>query len=327
MHILYNNIDIMESIGRINKYDNLKGLAIILIVLGHMCLFPTIKGVIYIIHLPIFFFVAGYFSKIGPDEPIKAFKRLFIPFFVFCIIYELFDIFVMGGTLSKKMFVNPGYALWFLISLFTMKMLLPILDKLRYPILTAFILALLIGFIDVDLLGISRTFVFLPIFLVGFYYKDLSKKIKFRIENNLVLVLLLILTLVSCVIVAYNVPFDMILFKAPYKNYNILNILIRAVILILGGANVLILNKLMTNSENILTKFGRNSMSVYVLHVYFVVLLRPIMQPLYANRPILFLIAMVVISLAIVYVLSRDFVSKGVNKLTDSVYNLITKNV
>lgn len=317
----------MESVGRINKYDNLKGLAIILIVLGHMCLFPVLKSVIYIIHLPIFFFVAGYFSKIGLDEPIKAFKRLLVPFIVFCIIYELFDIFVMGGTLNKKMFINPGYALWFLISLFTMKMLLPILDKLRYPILTAFILALLIGFIDVDLLGISRTFVFLPIFLVGFYYNDLSEKINFKIENNLVLVLLLILTLVSCVIVAYNVPFDMVLLKAPYKNYNILNILIRAVILILGGVNVLILNKLMTNSENILTKFGRNSMSVYVLHVYFVVLLRPIMKSFYAHHAKLFLIAMIVISLAIVYLLSRDFVSKGVNKLTDSVYNIVTKNV
>lgn len=317
----------MESVGRINKYDNLKGLAIILIVLGHMCFFPVLKNVIYIVHLPIFFFVAGYFSKIGTDEPVKAFKRLMVPFIIFCIIYELFDLFVMGGTLNKKMFLNPGYALWFLISLFTMKMLLPILDKLRYPILTAFILALLIGFIDADLLGISRTFAFFPIFLIGFYYNDLSEKIKFRIENNRVLVLLLILTLISCVIVAYNVPFNMVLLKDPYKSYSILNILIRAVILILGGTNVLILNKLMTNSENVLTKFGRNSMSVYVLHVYFVVLLRPIMEPFYLHHERLFLIAMVVISLAIVYILSRDFVSKGVNKLTDSVYNIVTKNV
>ena len=90
-------IDIMESVGRINKYDNLKGLAIIFIVLGHMCFFPVLKNVIYIVHLPIFFFVAGYFSKIGPDEPVKAFKRLMVPFIIFCIIYELFDLFVMGG--------------------------------------------------------------------------------------------------------------------------------------------------------------------------------------------------------------------------------------
>lgn len=318
--------------GRINKYDNLRGLAIILIVLGHMSFltaFTSVKlihSLLYIIHLPIFFFVAGYFSKIGSDEPVKAFKRLLIPFIIFCIIYELFSVFVVGKSPNHNLFFDPGYALWFLFSLFTMKMLLPILDKLRYPILISFIMALLIGFFDVEFLGVSRTFVFLPIFLVGFYYNDLKDKISFRLENRYILLLLLILTLALCVVVAYFVPFYAILLKQPYGNFSISKILIRAVILILGGANVILLNKLMTNSENVLTKFGRNSMSVYVLHVYIVVLIRPLMKPYFSHHEKLFLIAILAISLAIVYILSRDFVSKGVNKLTDSVYNLVTKN-
>ena len=208
-----------------------------------------------------------------------------------------------------------------------MKMLLPILDKLRYPILISFIMALLIGFFDVEFLGVSRTFVFLPIFLVGFYYNDLRDKINFRLENRYILLLLLILTLALCVVVAYFVPFYAILLKQPYGNFSISKILIRAVILILGGANVLLLNKLMTNSENVLSKFGRNSMSVYVLHVYIVVLIRPLMKPYFSHHEKLFLIAILAISLAIVYILSRDFVSKGVNKLTDSVFNLVTRNI
>lgn len=271
--------------------------------------------------------MAGYFSKIGPDEPVKAFKRLLIPFIVFCIIYELFSVFVVGKSPNHNLFFDPGYALWFLFSLFTMKMLLPILDKLRYPILISFIMALLIGFFDVEFLGVSRTFVFLPIFLVGFYYNDLRDKISFRLENRYILLLLLILTLALCVVVAYFVPFNTILLKQPYGNFKISKILIRAVILILGGANVLLLNKLMTNSENVLTKFGRNSMSVYVLHVYIVVLIRPLMKPYFSHHEKLFLIAILAISLAIVYILSRDFVSKGVNKLTDSVFNLVTRNI
>lgn len=322
---------------RINRFDNLKGIAIILIVLGHMTFLTSFKSVniihnfIYIIHLPIFFFVAGYFSKIGPDEPIKAFKRLFVPFVIFCIIYELFSVFIIGNHPNTKLFINPGYALWFLISLFTMKLLLPIFDKFRYPILTAFIIALLIGYVDADFLGVSRTCAFLPIFLVGFYYNDLKEKIETKynkisslLENNLTIIILFIITIICCIIVAYVLPFKTILLKDPYKNYSILNMLIRSIILILGGFHALLLNRLMTNNKNILTKIGKNSLSVYLLHVYFVVLIRPLMKPYFSQHEKLFIITAVIISFIIVYILSRDFVAKGVNKLTDSVFKLIS---
>ena len=122
----------MSTKVRINKYDNLKGLAIFLIVLGHLTfltkftIIKVIHNFLCIIHLPIFFFVAGYFSKIGPDEPIKAFKRLFIPFIIFCILWDLFYSVVLGNNHTAALLINPGFALWFLIALFMMKLLLPI---------------------------------------------------------------------------------------------------------------------------------------------------------------------------------------------------------
>ena len=326
----------MDSSERINRFDNLKGIAIMLIVLGHMTFLTSFTSVglihnfVYIIHLPIFFFVAGYFSKIGPDEPIKAFKRLFVPFVVFCIIYELFNLFIMGKPHNTMLFLNPGYALWFLFSLFTMKLLLPILNKFKYPILTAFIVALLIGYIDAVLLGISRTCTFLPIFLIGFYYNELKEKIEVKynkisnlLENNLFIIFLFIITISCCIIAAYFLPFDAILLKNPYKTHSISNMVIRSIILILGGSNALLLNRLMTNNKNILTKIGKNSMSVYLLHVYIVVLIRPLMKPYFSHHEKLFIIAAIIITFIIVFVLSRDFVAKGVNKLTDSVFKLI----
>lgn len=62
---------------RINKFDNLKGFAIFLIVLGHVAYSMNISSLnyfnrfIFIFHLPIFFFVAGYFSKITLDQQVK----------------------------------------------------------------------------------------------------------------------------------------------------------------------------------------------------------------------------------------------------------------
>ena len=81
------NMDELKSSVRINRFDNLKGLAIFLIVLGHLSFITELDSInlihnyIYLIHLPIFFFVAGYFSKIGPDETKKSYmfklSRLF----------------------------------------------------------------------------------------------------------------------------------------------------------------------------------------------------------------------------------------------------------
>lgn len=69
---------------RINKYDNIKGLAIILVVFVHMIIIKNngvkfldlsiIKNFLLIIILPLFFFVSGYFSKIGPNYYSKAVK-------------------------------------------------------------------------------------------------------------------------------------------------------------------------------------------------------------------------------------------------------------
>lgn len=325
----------MNKTVRINKYDNLKGLAIFLIVLGHMTFLTQFESIriihayIYIIHLPIFFFVSGYFSKIGPNEPIKAFKRLFIPYIIFCIIWDLFNMFVLGKPHNNLLFINPGYALWFLISLFFMKLLLPIIDKFRYPVLIALIFAVLGGFLNMDILGISRTLAFLPIFLIGFYYNDyknlLNDNISSWLEKKYVIYLLFIFTTLSCILAAIFIPATILILKNQFVVYNLTNVIYRFIIIILGIANTLLLNRLMTNRNNFLTKIGKNSMGVYVLHVYFIAILKITMRPYFSHHEKLFLITAILISMILTFVLSRDFITKGINKLTDTVFNLLCK--
>lgn len=175
---------------RINKYDNLKGFAIILIVFGHFMVLANenliaIHNFISIIDLPIFFFVSGYFSKISPKEPLKSFKRLMIPYLILCIFMRLKGLFVLGTNYSYPLFISTEFGLWFLISLFTMKLSLPIFDKLKYPVLIAIFNSLLIGLLGIDseILGITRTFSYLPIFLIGFYYDEYTQKVKNRVSN------------------------------------------------------------------------------------------------------------------------------------------------
>lgn len=328
---------------RINRFDNLKGLAIILIVLGHMAFLTEYKSVsliknfVFIFHLPIFFFVAGYFSKIGPKEPLKAVKRILIPYILFCIIYKIF-LFIIGKK-SGILFIQPEYALWFLISLFTMKIFLPLLNKLKYPVITTTILALLIGFVPIpaSVLGITRTFVFLPVFLIGFKYKDYKiifdkkyPKLKEMLNNNKVSICLFIISLIICILVAWKFPLKVIELKYYYKlNNNVIKqVVMRFIVIAMGIIVTLLLNKVMTNRKSILTQIGKNSMAVYLLHVYFITCIKTFLMP---NVPILstggliFLVFAFVSTGIIVLLLSRDVVTKYLNKFTDGVFNLVLK--
>lgn len=338
-------MEIKSSKVRLNNYDNLKGIAIITIIIIHMAFLTeytsvsTIKNMMFFIGLPIFFFISGYFSKIGPDEPIKAFKRLLIPYLLFCIIHFLFRIFILGDSSSKILFFNPEVILWFLISLFIIKLILPIVDKLKYPLIISIILSLLIGFTDINSswMGITRVFTYLPVFLLGFYYKDYKFKLENKNNNILkrllkiwnnkkVLICSLIIVLVMIGISSYLLPKGIIQMKYPYSSPKLVEMIERLIAILLGIGITLVLHKLVPNKETFLTKIGRNSMTVYLLHIYITEIIKKFVKhyDLFKGQPYLFLIFVLIIAFTLAFILSRDPITKYLNKFTDGIYNLIT---
>lgn len=325
---------------RINRFDNLRGLAIFLVVLGHMA-FSTkflsinyLHSYIFIFHLAILFFVAGYFSKIDLNQPIKIFKRILVPYILFTIIYWI--IYIPFGKPSEAIFIYPTYALWFLLSLFFMKMALPILDKLRYPILFTFILALLFGFIKYtgDILSLSRTFCFLPVFLTGFYFNEYKARLREKysnissaLENSKVIFLSVLIAFLASISVAYFIPGSIIMMKFPYDGSYLINIAIRALIIVLGIAITLIINRFMTDKECFLTKWGRNSMAIYILHIFFIVLVKKFTESFfYSQSEIVALLITFILSFLIVIFLSQDWISKCFNRTMEFFANLILKD-
>ncbi len=322
----------VEATGRINKFDNLKGLAILLIVMGHLTFFRKFEAIsfirdfVFLFHLPVFFFVAGYFSKIGPDEPIKAFKRLVIPYILFCLIWEIFNVYYLGNSPKSALFIHPGYILWFLMALFFMKILLPIVDKFRYPLIIAIIASLLIGFINSNILGISRTFIYMPIFILGFYYDDYKEKFinKFPIiENNKFAVIVLILTLLLSILITLTFNYDVVSMKHTYGHDFLRDMLVRGMVILVSAINVLVLTRFMTNKKIVLTQFGIDSLTVYLLHPYAIKLAKKIFAPYLKGHQKLIVAFVLMGSFIIVWLLSRDIVSKALNKLFSLINNIL----
>ena len=325
----------MQS-GRINKFDNMKGLAIFMIVLWHLdsleVIDPNIRKFLFISALPIFFFVSGYFSKIGPEEPIKAFKRLFVPYIIFTIITKLFNFILYGKAGYDMIFIYTSFALWFLIALFFMKMSLPIFDRLRYPLIISIIIALFSGFLSLDyeILGLTRAFCYFPIFLIGFYYNDYKETLQTKYARissffKRFNILFVVLGIAYIVINVYTMRVGIILFKSQYSGNLLYEMIKRFMVIIAEIILVLLLNKFMTNKHCFLTVFGINSMAVYLLHCYIKIYAKTIFIDVFTSHEMIFIPFVIIFSFVVTYVLSRDFVTKYLNKLLDLVNNVIVK--
>ena len=325
---------------RINKFDNLKGMGIFLIVLGHVLYLEQFSSInflhnfIFIFHLPVFFFVSGYFSKINLEQPVKLFKQIMIPYIIFSLLFFLFYLSYDKHSISLMVF--PAYGLWFLLALFFMKMSLPIWNRLKYPVLISLFLAVTYGFItyDADFLGLRRTFVFLPAFLIGFYYKDykikmenIYPKLSNLLENKIFIACISVILILSSIFLAAYLPSSLVKMDSFYPSPKFVNMIFRLLIIILGIGITLILNRFMTNKECILTKWGRNSMVIYLFHLFIVKLLKKDFTAfLSAQNELFVFLFSIVFSFIIVLILSSDWISKYYNLALDRIANLILKD-
>lgn len=86
---------------RLNWIDSLKGIGIILVVLGHHSLPAALDTYIFSFHMPLFFFISGFLFDFGKYSKSSAnfvkgkFRSLIVPYFLFasltCLFYCLLD--------------------------------------------------------------------------------------------------------------------------------------------------------------------------------------------------------------------------------------------
>lgn len=134
-------------------FDILKGIGLILVVFGH-CDFEMINQVVFSFHMPLFFFIAGYFAKKRniKTEAYIGFRRLIVPYlagfgtlfvlsFAGDLMYETnlcekaWVSFLLGAKSSvfKNYFNESAYAgpLCFFLALFEVRLLFQIFVRIK----------------------------------------------------------------------------------------------------------------------------------------------------------------------------------------------------
>lgn len=183
---------------RLYYLDNLKGLLIILVILGHAIQFtlPDYENAfafrfIYSFHMPLFFFISGYLANRGCFKKGVISKRvlqLLVPFVIWALIGPL----LKSGTLDLAGFIDtllyPDKGLWFLYNLFVYSAIFTGVEWLHekakinrwiivgggYIVLGALMVVFLTKF---NCTQLCYHYIF---FTVGYGYKTLSIQPKYR---------------------------------------------------------------------------------------------------------------------------------------------------
>ena len=266
--------------------DNLRLLLIFLVVLGHTL--EQIDGVvrtglfeiIYTFHMPAFLFLSGYFAKFRPK---KLLTRLALPYLVFQTLYSLFGALILYHTPVTVRFASPYWIMWYLMAMMIYTLLLPLLDALerrRAAVLgTGALIALLAGFdssIGYDL-SLSRCVVFLPFFAAGYYAGKGNLLTALRSRRDLRLPLTLAsgagILLQAAYLYWRRLPMAFFYGAMAYSATDRGGPLDRLALGLFAVCWILLLVLWMPDREiPLLTKMGRSTMVIYLLHGFAVYL-------------------------------------------------------
>lgn len=125
---------------------------------------------IYLVHMPAMMLISGVFMKPKLNtKTVKQVVQLLSVWLTWEVLWAGIRWLTVGKTLSSSWLVSPAWTLWFLVSLATMRILLPYIARLKHPLLFSIVVALLAGASPVigTQFSASRTLCFLPFFVAG----------------------------------------------------------------------------------------------------------------------------------------------------------------
>ena len=305
---------------RIIWIDSLRSIGILAVILGHIT--SPLGYFIYSWHMPLFFFLGGFFLKyeLSTTEFIrKDFKRLIIPYLIFAIAALIIE--AIKRTLLKRegldylnelrgifmwmdysSLINTyGFVLWFLPALFFGRLIIYLLNKQIKSILIQTIIISLLFYTSFHvnlILGIDNAlnaslFIFFGSIFYRFYQNDVR---------------LYILPVVFFgLIYFFGIPALDIASK--YYEHMIFNILYSVSIIFI----LISITKMINYKSKLLALWGTNTMLLFIVHPYTNNIGHIITDKfLFGGWYFKFFISLVI--LHIVILIKQRYVNKGVFK-------------
>lgn len=279
---------------RIDWVDIAKGVAIILMVIGHTIPYNNLNILVFSFHMPLFIILSGITYKIPKDKKqvksnfVKYVKKLLLPYLITLLICTLIvyvnnnntlSVFAFFKQLIKNLlwgngcdyilfgikFVGVG-PIWFLITLFFSKVLFDVINiqlnkKGLNTNIVFYCFLLLIG-IEIGLVswlpqGFDLMLIFLFYLYVGYLFRNYFDKIK--INKNLLFVIAFI---IWGICLGFNTHIELAMRKYPFNVLSVIESLC-ASYCVIEMCKIIAKNKLM---QVLLTNVGVISLIILCVH-------------------------------------------------------------
>ena len=289
----------MTSNNRYYMIDNLRLLAIFLVVLGHLCETVAFLGsrflylLIYSFHMPLFSCISGFCFSYKPEQKrCKVFKNFLYPYVIFQTLWFFFNIHIMHVQ-DRLQYMIPTWIMWYLLAMSVWYFVAYIFEvnkispKIVFPI--SLLLALVVGY-DVTVgyyLSLSRIIVMFSFFFMGIYIRKHITILE-RMRSSLILKIVSVCTLIGSSLFIFMVRHDIsetwFYYRTDYENSGC-TIWYRAVLMFLAAIITLSLFCLMPDRNfKVLTPIGQNTMSIYLLHGFIVKYLKTVNWSAYIHN-------------------------------------------
>lgn len=236
------------------NWDVVKGIGVLLMVIGHSGCPPYMKSFIFLFHMGLFYFVSGYFlstpgSLWNWDKSLhfiqKKLKALYKPFIIwgllFVLLHNLFyqwgwenecytfhDILLkIASTLSFAHVEPLLIPLWFLKSLFCGVVVTYFVIQIRSKAIQVFIMSMLyvIGWCVSNMgihlfFSLEREMVITPVVYLGYMMKDLNFQL-----SSLKFIAVAIILVISSMYITIDTAIAFFSFPLVYPMFAILGIL------------------------------------------------------------------------------------------------------
>lgn len=308
---------------RVPFWDNARFAAVTLVVIGHGIQRLTADSdpalvvylFIYAFHMPAFAIISGYFSKADPPDTRqmqKVITDIVLPYLVMETIWTLVQFVVEGKPEFNP--TNPSWTLWFLLALGIFRLLLPYLALVRWPLLIAVAASVAVPyFANVDsTFSLSRAIGILPFFVLGWKVRQWGLVDRWRAAERVAWwvrgIAILVLAAWVGVLVAGIATFRRIdlrfwfFYDFSYQELGagqwwavLVRLGLMALAVLLSAAFL----ALVPRSRTWLTGLGEATMYVYLLHSFVLYPIRETGMLAHAQPPTLWLIGMILVSIAI----------------------------
>ncbi|MGP7959872.1 acyltransferase family protein [Sanguibacter sp. A247] len=307
--------------------DNARGLLIGLVVLGHVLTAVTTPGAdvlnlwIYTFHMAAFVTVSGYVARNWTGTPRQAaaiLTSLVVPYVLLDLLHGAIGTALAGGSFRPSV-LTPAFTLWFLLALALWRLATPVIRVLRYPLVLATALSLLLPLeraLD-STLTLGRVVGFLPFYVLGVCVTPAlvdrlrSAGARWRTAGGIYLVALL----AASWVLSERTHRGWFFMNGSYRADDLsptAGLVVRSGVLVAGLLGTIAILLLTPRASSWLTRWGRNSLAIYVLHALIV---RPLLDVTWledARGPFVVLGA-ITAAAALTAILALDPVSRGLN--------------